>query len=105
MLGKALCLSLGLFLCGSVQATEEKLPGTVEQIQSELETKRQNAADRTDPLPEPTAPSQPVVRCARGVYSFDCAAPKAVMRADVSVLDHKFSCSLRNFLSPGWRCE
>lgn len=107
MLGKVLMVIWGLFLCGHAMASEEKEPalGTREEMEAEREGKKQNDPNRDVALSDPPAPSQPVVRCARGVYSFDCATPKAVMRADLAVLDQKPSCVLRNFLKPGWRCD
>lgn len=98
----------GLFLCGSCMASEEKEPalGTLEEMEAEREGKKQNAPNRIAALPEPPAPSRTVVRCARGVYSFDCSSPASVMRADLKVIAAPSRMpDCRNYLTPGMRCD
>jgi len=98
MVGKALSLTWGLFLCVSVSAEE------IETINA-----RQRVANRINRLPADAKPIRnPIddLRCGRGVYSFDCSVPSPVMKRPVDlVIIERAPCLPRNYLSPGWRCD
>lgn len=102
-------LTWGLFLCGYSMASEEKEVSLlmIEEMRAALETKWQNDAHRNPPVPEPVKRGAAAVRCARGVYSFDCAPPASVMKADLQRIEPptQRDNDCRNFLSPGWRCD
>jgi len=104
MIGKALCLLGGLFLCVSVSAEENRQ----RNFETETIRARERVADRIIRHPADAKPIRDPVddlRCARGVYSFDCAAPAPVMKKPVDLIVVERPCILRNFLAPGWRCD